>query len=155
MRGHEEASGTKYVPKEVMEYWSKKDPVITYENFLIEEKIYSEDEISVIKEETKKEVNTAVKESFDGKEFNVNSPQQLAEILFDDLGLRQIKKRSTAVEVLEALKSHHPLPEIVLEYRHLNKLKTTYLDGIPKFLNQKSNNRLVKLFVDISSPIYF
>ena len=74
-----------------------------------------------------------------GKEFNVNSPQQLAEVLFDDLELKQIKKRSTAVEVLETLKSHHPLPEIVLEYRHLNKLKTTYLDGIPKFLNQKSN----------------
>ena len=74
-----------------------------------------------------------------GKKFNVNSPQQLAEVLFDDLELKQIKKRSTAVEVLETLKSYHPLPEIVLEYRHLNKLKTTYLDGIPKFLNQKSN----------------
>jgi len=73
-----------------------------------------------------------------GKEFNVNSPQQLAEVLFDELELKQIKKRSTAVEVLEALKNYHPLPEIVLEYRHLNKLKTTYLDGIPKFLNQKT-----------------
>ena len=69
------------------------------------------------------------------KEFNVNSPQQLAEVLFDDLKLKQIKKRSTAVEVLEFLKNDHPLPEIILEYRHLNKLQTTYLQGIPKFLN--------------------
>ena len=72
------------------------------------------------------------------KEFNVNSPKQLAEILFDDLNLKPIRKRSTAVEVLEILKKYHPLPGIVLKYRHLNKLKTTYLDGIPKFLNHNT-----------------
>ena len=82
MRGHEEASGTKYVPKEVMEHWSKKDPVITYENFLIEEKIYSEDQISDIKKEIKKEVNAAVKESFDGKEFNVNPKEELEDVFY-------------------------------------------------------------------------
>ena len=74
-----------------------------------------------------------------GKNFNINSPQQLAEVLFDDLKLKQIKKRSTAVEVLEFLKQFHPLPEIILEYRHLNKLQTTYLEGIPKFLNSETN----------------
>jgi len=74
-----------------------------------------------------------------GKTFNINSPQQLAEVLFDDLSLKQVKKRSTAVEVLEFLKQFHPLPEIILEYRHLNKLQTTYLDGIPKFLNSKTS----------------
>ena len=74
-----------------------------------------------------------------GKIFNINSPQQLAEVLFDDLGLKPIKKRSTAVEVLEFLKKFHPLPEIILEYRHLNKLQTTYLEGIPKFLNSDTN----------------
>ena len=73
------------------------------------------------------------------KKFNINSPQQLAEILFDDLKLKQIKKRSTAVEVLEFLKKFHPLPEVILEYRHLNKLQTTYLEGIPKFLNLETN----------------
>ena len=45
MRGHEEASGTKYVPKEVMEYWAEKDPVINYEKYLIENKIYSKSEV--------------------------------------------------------------------------------------------------------------
>ena len=74
-----------------------------------------------------------------GKEFNINSPQQLAGILFDDLKLKQVKKRSTSVEVLEFLKKDHPLPEIILQYRHLNKLKNTYLDGIPKFLNLNTN----------------
>ena len=45
--------------------------------------------------------------SYSGREFNINSPKQLAEVLFDDLGLKQIKKRSTAVEVLEILKKNH------------------------------------------------
>ena len=73
-----------------------------------------------------------------GKEFNVNSPKQLAEVLFDEIGLKEVRKRSTAVEVLEILKQYHPLPETILEFRQLNKLKTTYLDGIPKFLNRKT-----------------
>ena len=71
-----------------------------------------------------------------GKEFNVNSPKQLAEVLFDEIGLKEVRKRSTAVEVLEVLRQYHPLPETILRFRHLNKLKTTYLDGIPKFLNK-------------------
>ena len=46
-----------------------------------------------------------------GREFNVNSPKQLAEVLFDEIGLKEVRKRSTAVEVLEVLKQYHPLPE--------------------------------------------
>jgi len=71
-----------------------------------------------------------------GKEFNINSPKQLGEVLFDDLGLKPIRKRSTAVEVLEVLKNHHPLPEEVLKYRHLAKLKNTYVDAFPNYLNK-------------------
>ncbi len=73
-----------------------------------------------------------------GHEFNINSPQQLAVVLFDELSLKPIRKRSTAVEVLEVLKRHHPLPEKILEYRHLTKLKNTYIDAIPKYVNPKS-----------------
>ena len=73
-----------------------------------------------------------------GKEFNINSPKQLSEILFDDLGLKPIKKRSTAVEVLKALKQYHPLPEIILEYRHLAKLKSTYVDAFPHYMDKNT-----------------
>ena len=52
------------------------------------------------------------------REFNINSPKQLGKVLFDDLELKPIRKRSTAVEVLEVLKNHHPLPDEVLKYRH-------------------------------------
>ncbi len=59
MRGHEEASGTKYVPKELMDMWAKKDPVENYENFLIQEKLISQEEIDVLKKDIKAEINTA------------------------------------------------------------------------------------------------
>ena len=56
-----------------------------------------------------------------GKDFNVNSTQQLANILFDELELPQIKKRSTAEEVLKKLRPHHELPALILEYRKYYK----------------------------------
>jgi len=66
-----------------------------------------------------------------GKEFNLNSPKQLAVILFDQLGIEPIKKTktgySTNEEVLGRLSSKYPIAGFILEYRHLNKLKTTYI----------------------------
>ena len=56
-----------------------------------------------------------------GEEFNLNSSQQLAVILFDKLKLPMIKKRSTAEAVLSELKDKHPLPELILSYRKLYK----------------------------------
>ena len=50
-----------------------------------------------------------------GREININSPKQLAEILFDELELKTIRKRSTDVRVMEILKNYHPLPEKILE----------------------------------------
>jgi len=73
------------------------------------------------------------------QDFNVNSSQQLAEILFDKLELPMIKKRSTAEAVLSELKDKHELPKLVLEYRKLFKLKNTYLDPIPTNINPVSN----------------
>jgi len=75
-----------------------------------------------------------------GFEFNVNSPQQLAEILFDKMGLtlggrRRGKPRSTAADVLEELALTHELPRKVLEYRELSKLKSTYVDALPKLIH--------------------
>ena len=72
-----------------------------------------------------------------GQEFNVNSPKQLGEILFDKLQLPAGKKTgktrsaSTAVEVLEELALIHELPRLVLEWRGLHKLKSTYVDALP------------------------
>ncbi len=73
-----------------------------------------------------------------GTEFNVNSTQQLANILFDIKGLPEIKKRSTAEDVLQRLKNEHPIPELVLEYRKLNKLKNTYIDALPALIHPET-----------------
>ena len=76
-----------------------------------------------------------------GQEFNVNSPKQLGEILFDKLQLPTLKKTgktrsaSTAVEVLEELALVHELPRLILEWRGLHKLKSTYLDALPQLVH--------------------
>ncbi|MFH1212974.1 MAG: DNA polymerase I [Candidatus Neomarinimicrobiota bacterium] len=73
-----------------------------------------------------------------GIEFNINSPKQLGEILFDKLNLPKVRSYSTDVNVLEKLKHKHPLPSAVLEYRGLVKLKNTYLDALPLLVNKKT-----------------
>ena len=71
-----------------------------------------------------------------GEEFNLNSPKQLGEILFEKLELPPVKKTksgySTNAEVLEKLKNRHPIIEAILDYRTLTKLKSTYADGLVK-----------------------
>jgi DNA polymerase-1 len=74
-----------------------------------------------------------------GEEFNINSTQQLGKILFEKIKLPVIKKTktgySTDVEVLEQLAAEHELPRAVLEYRSLAKLKSTYVDALPKLID--------------------
>ncbi len=77
-----------------------------------------------------------------GGEFNPDSPKQLAEVLFNKLGLRVVKKTktgpSTDVEVLEKLSLEHAVPKLMLEYRSLTKLKNTYLDNLTEYINAKT-----------------
>ncbi|HLC14793.1 MAG TPA: DNA polymerase I [Thermodesulfovibrionia bacterium] len=77
-----------------------------------------------------------------GGSFNINSPKQLQEVLFTRLGLRSVKKTktgfSTNVEVLQSLSESHALPGAILEHRSLFKMKTTYVDTLPGFINPKT-----------------
>jgi DNA polymerase-1 len=79
-----------------------------------------------------------------GRRFNINSPKQLGEILFKDLGLPAPASRgkgkavSTAVDVLERLSEQHDLPRMVLEFRHLSKLRGTYVDALPLLADKDS-----------------
>lgn len=76
------------------------------------------------------------------EEFNIQSPKQLGSILFEKLGLRVVKKTktgpSTDVSVLEELALEHPVPEHILAYRSLAKLKGTYVDSLPKLINPRT-----------------
>jgi len=106
-----------------------------YEGTFVDKKMLEEMSIDL----SKKVENLStkiIKEA--GTEFNINSTQQLANILFDVLSLTKIKQRSTAEPVLEALRNEHPLPNLILEYRKLTKLKNTYLDSLPPLINKKT-----------------
>ncbi|MBR3693586.1 MAG: DNA polymerase I, partial [Erysipelotrichales bacterium] len=67
-------------------------------------------------------------------EFNINSPKQLAIVLFDEIGLPGGKKRSTSVDVLEDLRDLHPIVSLILEYRKYQKLLSTYAEGLQKYI---------------------
>ncbi|ADU63494.1 MAG: DNA polymerase I [Pseudodesulfovibrio sp.] len=78
-----------------------------------------------------------------GEPFNIRSSQQLAAILFDKLDIKEGNKtatgqRSTANQVLEAIRSRHPIVEDILEYRMLEKLRSTYLEPLPKLVGEDS-----------------
>jgi DNA polymerase-1 len=77
-----------------------------------------------------------------GVEFNINSPKQISKVLFEDLKLPPSKKTktgySTNVDILEKLAEDYILPELILSYRQYYKLKTTYMDALPKLINSQT-----------------
>jgi DNA polymerase I len=93
-----------------------------------------------------REIDTKAKEIYQrsGCEFNISSPKQLGDVLFNKLNLPKPVKYgkgktiSTAVDVLEGLSEEHDVPRLVLEYRQLTKLKSTYVDALPALLNAAS-----------------
>ena len=95
-------------------------------------------------------MNDLAEQAFEqaGGHFNLGSPKQLREILYDKLGLHrhlrapgtsktQTGQRSTAEHVLDELALYHPLPRIILDYRQVSKLKSTYTDTLPKQISQR------------------
>jgi len=96
-------------------------------------------------EELTKDIEKLEKEIFDltDEEFNLNSPKQLGEVLFDKLGLPAGKKTktgqySTSESVLTKLAAEYDIPSMVLDYRSLSKLRSTYVDALPKLVNEES-----------------
>jgi DNA polymerase-1 len=93
-----------------------------------------------------REIDAKAKEIYQcaGCEFNISSPKQLGDVLFNKLNLPKPVKYgkgkmiSTAVDVLEGLAAEHDAPRLVLEYRQLTKLKSTYVDALPALLNPSS-----------------
>ena len=103
-------------------------------------------ELGKMSQTMEKEIRRLEKEIWKlaGSEFNVNSPTQLAEILFDKLNLQpnarrgKAKARSTAADILEELSAQHPLPAKIIEYREIAKLKSTYVDALPKLIHPET-----------------
>ncbi len=92
--------------------------------------------LTEINDETAKKVEHYEQEIFNltNQTFNINSPKQLAEVLYDKLNLPQTKKRSTAIDVLESLHGQHPVIEMIIQYRKYQKFYSTYTIGLQKYV---------------------
>ena len=110
MRGHEEASGTKYVPEELMDYWAKQDPVENYEQFLLDSEFITKDEVTKFKSDIKSEIDEHLKRT--NKEPNIKPDE--------DLELKDVYQQFTLDE--------HPKPSRTIEMR--------FIDAISKGLEQ-------------------
>jgi 2-oxoisovalerate dehydrogenase E1 component len=82
MRGHEEASGTKYVPQELFDEWEKKDPLSNYETFLIEQGILTSDSVIDIKIQIKRDIELEVEEAFNEAEPEANASQEETDMYY-------------------------------------------------------------------------
>ncbi|MCX5717032.1 MAG: DNA polymerase I [Nitrospirae bacterium] len=102
------------------------------------------DKLNDLSKELARELDSTQRRIFflSGEEFNINSPKQLAKVLFHSLGLKPGKKTktgfSTDVSVLEELAMSHELPSEILNWRSLSKLKATYVDALPVLINPKT-----------------
>ncbi len=120
MRGHEEASGTKYVPKELMEHWAKKDPIENYQAFLEKEGIDAQ-KLEAEKEKIRKDINKSVKEAFAEEAIEGDIPRELADVYHQNT-LEPIEPASDTTEekrfvdsISEGLyQSMEKYPELVL-----------------------------------------
>ena len=105
MRGHEEASGTKYVPKELMEHWAQKDPLLNYENFLLEEEIITKAQVEDFRLEIKTEINTGLAQAASEPLISSTIEQELADV-------------------------HYPYQQELVSPRSSNKSKKRLIDAI-------------------------
>lgn len=128
MRGHEEASGTKYVPKELFDEWSTKDPIKNYETFLIAEKVLSSEEIENIRNQQKQKIEEELKIGFDSKPIVVNTQDELKDV-YDQPSL---VSRSSFVQYNVL---HNEQRETRNEKRFIDAIK----EGLYQSMKQHSN----------------
>lgn len=121
MRGHEEASGTKYVPDELFEEWAAKDPVRNFEQYLREQQVLTTESIAEIKGRFKSQIEQDVENAFNEDEPEVNAEGELKDMYFPYI--------STAIS---------PLTEVATEMRYLDAIS----DGL-KVAMQKHNNLIL------------
>mgnify|MGYP001340227661 FL=1 len=105
MRGHEEASGTKYIPQEKFDKWLNKDPVQNYEQFLISEQLLTNELIEEIKVQIKEDINSALDIAFAEEEINYSTEQELADMYssFDFKEQPPAKSTTTNIRMVDAI----------------------------------------------------
>ncbi len=103
-RGHEEASGTKYVPDDLMAYWEKRDPITNYEQYLLDEKVITQKEITALKESVKKHIKEELEVSYAAEDVEVNEAKELAAVYHDgDFEVTQPASATKEMRFIDAL----------------------------------------------------
>ncbi len=132
MRGHEEASGIDYVPKEMLEEWEKKDPISNYEQFLLSENILSVDDINTIHEEIKNYIEAELQLAYNAAPLIVNTEEEI-----DDIYAPKLKVRSSKFEV-KLLDNSQP-SHVSLLTSHNRRLIDAIKEGLRQSMQQHDN----------------
>ncbi|SRR5579871_2277199 len=119
MRGHEEASGTKYVPKELFEEWGKKDPVLNFENYLLAEKLLDENAVTHVREEIKNDIENELKIGFADEEVIPDAEEEVADLYAN----RSKVNGQSAAAVFDHAKPNHHSPFTTQEKRFVDAIK--------------------------------
>jgi len=125
MRGHEEASGVKYVPKELMETWSRKDPIKNYEQYLVKEKVITEMEVATIRNEVKQNIEADLKIAMEPESWEPSVQEEVADLFapllpntildFTELNNPILTKKRFIEAISEALRQSMVLyPELII-----------------------------------------
>ncbi len=128
------------IKEEELEYiYNEIELPLTYILYQMEKEGIDIDEsiLDTMGEEYDQKIDTLSKEIYEmaNKEFNINSPKQLAVVLYDDLGLKSgTKKRTTSADVLAKMQGQHPIIDRLMEYRKYSKIKSTYIEGLKKHI---------------------
>lgn len=144
MRGHEEASGTKYVPKELMAEWSAKDPISNFKDFLINEGILGESYHKELETEIKAEINTALKEAYAEPEIIPNLEKELSDVYspytYQETKAKGLDKKIRLVDAIsdglrQAMKKHDDLVimgQDIADYGGVFKITDGFLEQFGK-----------------------
>ncbi len=130
MRGHEEASGVKYVPPELFELWGKKDPVKNYEQFLFDENVLSVTAIDAIKNETKQDIESELQKANEAKPMLVNMAEELK-----DVYATSVVSTKSSVKQYTYSSSSNNTPLTTPEKRFIDGIK----EGLHQSMQQHSN----------------
>jgi 2-oxoisovalerate dehydrogenase E1 component len=131
MRGHEEASGTKYVPKELFQEWAQKDPVINFENFLLQENVLDENSVNHHREEIKLYIEEELKTAFDTEKIIANTQEELNDVYAE----RSMVNGESSITIIDNSMPIHHSPFTIHEKRLVDAIKDALSQSMEKHSN--------------------
>lgn len=132
MRGHEEASGTKYIPAELFDVWKEKDPVINFEKHLLDEEVLKEEDVALIKEEIKNFIEDELSIAFAAPSINVNTEHELNDVYADKSA---VNGQRTIVKTIDNSQPDMTINQQSTEKRFINAIS----DGLKQSMEQHPN----------------